>query len=276
MKRVLFVLAFIFLCLSVINCFAVEDLSGQQFEGFNLQGYTDDGEKEWDVKGSTADVEGNNIKISNVDANSYGESKMNVTAETGYVNQTEGTMRLETDVVITGEEGSQLLTDSLDWDKKADLVTTNDDVVITDDRMTIMGSGMEAKPGLKTAKIQKDVTARINTDPEEEDSKIVTISSDGPMEVDHANAFATFRDNVVVVYDGQTLEADYMEAHFDNEMQGIKEIVCLGNVVITRGENRSVADEAIYNAKTQKLTLLGRPKMIFLTEETNAFTSAGD
>ena len=49
------------------------DNSGQQFQGFNLQGYTDDGKKAWVVNGDKADISGSDIKISNVDAESYGD-----------------------------------------------------------------------------------------------------------------------------------------------------------------------------------------------------------
>lgn len=269
-----FYVFFIGICLLAGTAWAQQ--TQQQIQGFNLQGYSDEGEKQWDVKGDTADVSGGEIKISNVDANSYGETKMNVTAQTGFINQTDGKMRLEKDVIITSEEGSRMMTDSLDWDKQKDLVSTPDDVTITDDRMTVMGKGMEAKPGLKQAKVQEDVTVRVNTKPQEMDNQVVTITSDGPMEIDHANAFATFKDQVVVMHEGKILNADYMEVHFDKEMKGIREIICLGNVVITQGENRTVADKAIYNAQTQRMTLSGRPKLIFLTEGTDAASPFGN
>ncbi len=79
---------------------------------------TEEGDKSWDINGDTADIVGTKITLSNVDANSYGEQKMNLTAETGEVDQVSGNMHLKTDVVITSEEGQQLTTDSLNWDKK--------------------------------------------------------------------------------------------------------------------------------------------------------------
>src|SRR3990167_2611940 len=121
-------------------------LSEQKFQGFNLEGYTQSGEKSWEVKGESADIDGSQIKVNNVDANAYGEQKMNVTAETGMIDQATGKMRLEKDVVITSDQGSQLMTDSLDWDRNEDLVTTQDDVFIKDNRFTAMGKGMQPKP----------------------------------------------------------------------------------------------------------------------------------
>jgi len=249
----------------------------QKFQGFNLQGYDDNGEKAWNVNGDTADIIGEEIILHNVDANSFGEQKMNVTAKTGTVNQTSGKMRLEQDVVVTSEDGKQLTTDTLDWNRDDDLVSTEDDVRITDVGMMATGTGMNARPGLKTARIHEDVTVMIDTAPKDvEENKTVTITSDGPMEIDQALSLATFEDNVVAVQDDQTLMADRMEIYFDSEMSTIDKMICTGNVRIQQGENRSYATKAVYSAKTQKLTLTGRPKLIMLTEGGSLFATSGN
>jgi len=41
----------------------------QTFEGFNLQGYDDEGEKAWDVVGDTAEIKGSEVSINNINAN---------------------------------------------------------------------------------------------------------------------------------------------------------------------------------------------------------------
>jgi len=249
----------------------------QKFHGFNLQGYDETGEKAWNVNGDTADIIGNEVILSNVDANTFGEQKVNVTAKTGIVDQVSGKMRLEEDVVITSEDGKKLTTDSLDWNRNEDLVTTDDDVMITDERMVASGTGMRARPGLKTAKINEDVTVIIETEPEKEaESKTVTVTSDGPMIIDQAKSLATFEDNVVAVQADRVLKADRMEIYFDEKMNAVKEMICLGHVEIEQGENKSFADKAVYNAASQKLTLLGRPKLILLTEGDSLFAASGN
>jgi LPS export ABC transporter protein LptC/lipopolysaccharide transport protein LptA len=250
--------------------------SQQKFEGFNLEGYADNGEKAWDVNGDSADFVGPKIKISNVVGNSYGKQPMNVTADTGYIDQASGDMRLEKDVVITHQDGGQLLTDSLDWNKKADLVTTPDNVMIVDDQITVTGKGLEAQPGLKTAKINEDVIVKVKTDPELKNSKTVTITSDGPMVINQAEGVAVFKDNVIAIQEDKTLKADRMEVYLNKDANQINEIVCIGNVVIVQGENKSFADRAVYNAVQQKLTLSGRPKLIMLTEGENPFATVGN
>lgn len=249
---------------------------GQQFQGFNLQGYTEDGQKAWVVNGSKADILGDTIKISNVDAESYGDEKVNLTAETGTIDQASGNIHLEKDVVVTSERGTRLSTDSLDWSRKEDLVTTQDPVVITDQNMTLTGQGMQARPELKTAQIEKDVKAMMDTEPAPDVTKIITITSDGPMVVDQTKLYAVFQDNVVAVQEGQTLKADRMEVYFDEEKKQIKEMICTGNVVMIRGENKSFSDKAVYNGIERRLTLSGRPKLILMTEGNDVFASFGN
>jgi len=251
----------------------------QKFQGFNLQGYTDDGHKEWDVNGDTADIEGSKIKLSNVDANTYGEEQMNIKAQIGIIDQTSGEMHLEKDVVITTERGTKLLTDSLDWDREEDLVTTEDDVLIIDENFIVTGKGMSARPGLKTAQVKKDVTVKIDMNTEEnneDENPPLTITSDGPMVIDQAKHVATFDDNVVAVQADQTLNADRMEVYFNEEMNAIHKLICIGNVVIQQGENKSFADRAVYDAKANKVTLTGRPKLIILTGGNNAISAFGN
>jgi LPS export ABC transporter protein LptC/lipopolysaccharide transport protein LptA len=249
----------------------------QKFQGFNLQGYDEKGEKAWNVNGDTADIVGEEILLTNVDAHSFGEQKVNLTAREGVVNQNSGKIHLEKDVVITSEDGKQLTTDTLDWNRNEDLVTTEDDIMLTDERMMATGTGMRARPGLKTARIHEDVTVRLDIEPKQmEARKTVTITSDGPMEIDQLRSLATFEDHVVAVQEDQTLKADRMEIYFDSTMNTVDQMICTGHVSIQQGENRSYAQRAVYSAKDQKLTLTGRPKLILLTEGGNLFAVAGN
>jgi LPS export ABC transporter protein LptC/lipopolysaccharide transport protein LptA len=274
LMRIFCLLAFIIIVCSPGLLYA--DDPEQKFQGFNLQGYNDSGEKAWNVNGDTADIIGSKIKLFNVDANSFGKQKMNLTAETGILDQVSGNMHLEKDVVVTSERGTRLMTDSLDWHKEADLVKTDDDVLITDEGLTVTGKGMEARPGLKTAQIQENVTVLLDTEAKEQGGKTVTITCDGPLEIDQAQSKATFQENVVAVQENQTLKADKMEIYFDGEKNTIKEMICTGNVIIVQGDNKTFAEKAIYDAVSQKLTLYGRPKLIIVTEGENAITSFGN
>lgn len=267
MKRCL-----LFMCLltavSVCVPASAQDVP-QQLEGFNLEGYTDGGEKAWDVVGETADIKTDKIDINNVDANRYGEPNVNLKAKKGTINKASGNIHLERDVVITTESGEQLTTDTLDWQKDADLVTTEDFVTITgNDGMKTTGTGLEAHPGLRTAKLEKDVTLKVNTQPEIPPSldNMLEVTCDGPMEIDQSKNLGVFHNNVVAVQAGRQLKADKMEIYFNPETQQVKQVICIGNVEISQGENKSFSDRAVYNAADKKMILTGRPKLIMVTE----------
>ena len=283
MKRTVAISLALFVCLCIGRTAAVADEQhvGQKFEGFNLQGYNGQGDMVWTVNGETADVKQDTIEITNVDADTYGEQPMNVKAKKAFVRQGDGNMRLEEDVTITSEAGTRMLTDSLEWRRDEDLVTTKDNVIIQDETkgLTVTGKGLDAHPGLSTAKIKKDVKAMIDVNQADEDKanpNIVTITCDGPMVIDRGRSMATFEDNVVAVQNDQTLKADRMEIYFDEEKKTIQKLICIGHVVVVRGENQTYAKKMVYNAETQKMTLSGKPKLILLTEGENAITAPGD
>ncbi len=236
----------------------------QQFEKFNLQGYTNTGAKLWDVKGDTAEVDGNIVRINNIDANHYGQGEVNLTAAKGQLNKESGNVHLEKDVVITAKQGTQLKTDYIDWDKSKDIVKTDAPVVITDSSqgMTATGVGLLAHPNLQTAQMQEDV--KITVENEKTQTQTVTITCDGPMQIDQKNNKATFSKNVVAVESDRTLKADLMEVFFDPVTNKIKEAICTGNVSMVQGANVTNSQKAVYNAVDQTLTLSGRPKLIMI------------
>jgi LPS export ABC transporter protein LptC/lipopolysaccharide transport protein LptA len=238
----------------------------QEFEGFNLNGYTDGGQKSWEINGDKANVSDNKVKITNVDANSFGDQKVNLKSKTGSIDKANGNVHLEKDVVITSEQGAQMTTDTLDWKRSEGLVSTKDPVEITDDAMKVTGKGMVAHPDLKTASIQEDVKAHVSVNATAtKPSQNITITSDGPMEMDQIEQRAIFNENVVAteVSTGRELKADKMEVYFDQKAKTIKKLVCLGNVSVHQGENISYADKLVYDGATQKMVLSGSPKLIF-------------
>lgn len=248
----------------------------QQFEGFNLQGYTDEGDKAWDVEGDTADIKGTEITLTNVVANSYGDRQMNVTAENGTVDQINGRMQLENDVVIISDDGSKLMSDYIEWDKEKDMVMSDEEVYIKNDTFSATGTGMTAQPGLKSAQLEKDVTVRVDGQVSEEPSQQLTVTSDGPMILDQLLMKARFEVNVIAEQDGQTLKADVIEIYFKEGMKEVSEMICVGNVEIVQGDNKTYADKATYNALDQKLKLEGRPKLIIETGGEGGIASLGN
>ena len=272
------ILSLVMVTALIVTAHAQED--EQRFQGFNLQGYNDSGEKAWDVEGETADINGTEIQLTNVIANSYGDRSMNVTAAEGMVDQVSGHMKLEKDVVITSDDGSQLMTDYVEWDREEDLVSSDDEVYLKNETFTATGTGLEARPGMKSAQLNKDVTVRVDTTEiaaeEPKTTQYLTVTSDGPMVLDQLLNKARFEVNVVAEQEDQILKADVIEIYFKEGMKDVIEMICIGNVEISQGENKTYAEKATYNAEDQKLTLSGRPKLILETGGDNGIAPLGN
>ena len=258
----------------------------QQLQGFNLNGYNNTGQKTWQVNGDKADISDDKIKITNVDANFYGKENANLTSKTGTIDKVNGEVHLQDDVVITADRGTQMTTDSLDWNRNKNLITTKDPVKITDEQGVITGKGLTAHSDLKQASINQDVKAVINTSSSSktlkpQDAQTVIITCDGPMKMDQLKMHATFTDNVIASEKstGRRLYADKMDVWFDDKNKKIKKVICKGNVRVVQGTNASYADEMVYTGDDEKLTLTGRPKIVFDTNSTKGegmFKAAGN
>ena len=240
----------------------------QQLNGFNLNGYNNDGKKSWEINGAKADITDDNIKVTDVDANFYGKENANLKSKTGTINKATGEVNLNKDVVMTSDRGTTMTTDNLQWKRNEDLVTTEDTVHITDSQGTVTGKGLSAQPNMKKAQLNQNVTAVINPS-KKSTGQAITITSDGSMQMDQVRMYAVFNKNVVATEatTGRQLFADKMEAWFDEKNKRIKKLVCTGNVKVVQGDNASYAEQMVYNGEDQTLTMTGRPKLVFETTD---------
>ncbi|RKY33031.1 MAG: LPS export ABC transporter periplasmic protein LptC [Candidatus Omnitrophota bacterium] len=265
--------------------------SEQQIMDFSLSGHEEKGQKSWEISGKSADIFSEIIKLNEVVGNLYGkEEEINLKADRGAFNKKEGRVHLEDNVVVTTSTGSRLATQSLDWDRKKEMVSTKDIVHIERDNMCTEAQGATAEPGLNKMTLERDVKVDIL---EEEGASgqaqaltnRIAITCDGPLEVDYEKNIAIFQNNVKVDSEDVVIYSDIMEVYFltsqdrppgkleSNSMMGtkIEKIIARGNVKIVRGENISYSDEAVYTAMDKKITLSGKPKLvIYSTEDLNA------
>ncbi len=248
---------------------AAQEVPTQQLEGFNLNGYTSTGKKAWEINGDKADISDEKIDVTNVNANFYDpKQNANLKSRTGTIDKVNGDLHLQDDVVITAERGTTMTTDSLDWKRSQDLVTTDDPVRIEDEQGTVTGVGLKGHPNLKTAQLNEDIKAVINTNKDlKAPAQTVEITCDGPMEMDQGRMYAVFNKNVVAMEpaSGRKLYADKMEVWFDDKNKKIKKVICSGNVKVIQGNNASYADEMVYTGSDEKLIMTGRPKLVFDT-----------
>ncbi len=258
--------------------------SSEQISDFSLVGYGEKGKKAWDLAGKNADIFDEIVKLKDVVGNFYGpEEDITLTAQRGDFNKTSGLVHLEQNVVIVTSTGAKLTTESLDWDRKAELVTTKDLVNIKRDNMVTSGVGAVGEMGLKQVTLEKNVKVDILPQVKEgqeasgEDKTVITC--DGPLVVDYAQNIASFNNNVKVERTDSVIYSDKMDVFFkprDSKeaeiapgIMGskIEKIIARGNVKAVRGNNISYSEEAIYSAAEKKLILSGRPKLIIYSTE---------
>jgi len=278
--------------------------SDQQISDFSLAGYGDKGKKSWELSGKSADIFSDVVKLKDITGNLYGkEEDIKLTSDNGDFNKAEGKIHLENNVVITTTSGAKLTTDSLDWDRKNSVVSTQDLVNIVRDNMVASGQGARGETNLKKVNLQKDVKVKLvpegkGKDEAEAARENIVITCDGPMEIDYERNIAVFTNNVKVDRQDSVIYCDTMDVYFlksaekkeaAQEKEGeksaaagfmsdtsIDRIICRGNVRIVRGENVSYSEEAIYTAKDKKITLTGRPKLVLYSTEEFANAPSGD
>lgn len=278
--------------------------SDQQISEFSLSGYGDKGKKSWDLSGKTADIFNDLVKLKEVVGNMYGkEEDIKLTAKQGDFNKADGKVHLEKDVVITTTSGTKLTTDSLDWDRKNQQVSTEAPLNIQRANMVTTATGAKGNPTLKKVVLEKEV--KVDILPQEKNDPLggglkekIAISCDGPLEIDYEKNVAVFNNNVKVDRPDSQIYSDRMDLYFipgsskeKNNLatpkaampaisgnsgfmnSSIDKIICKGNVRIVRGQNTSFSDEAVYDSKDKKIILTGRPKLeLYSAEEMqNAF-----
>ncbi|MFH1622062.1 MAG: LPS export ABC transporter periplasmic protein LptC [Candidatus Omnitrophota bacterium] len=266
-KAKLVFLVLIFLGILCFDILLAQDESDQKILGFSLSNFGEKNKKTWDIVGDTLEVYGSLVNLTNIKADLYGEQEdMVLTADSGTFDRSEGKLHLQDNVIIVTESGAKMMTDTLDWLQKTETVSTEDQVNIYRENMEAKGVGATGHPDLKQVSLNKEVQVDISSEQEGELKK-TTITCDGPLDINYLKQEAVFNENVKA-YDGDSeLYADKMTGYFDKESKKIVKIVAEGNVKILRGQDTSYSDKAIYDTETQKISLIGRPKLIFYSKE---------
>lgn len=286
MHKIFFCIFLIFFCIIPrISKAEEKPEADQQIQDFSISGFGEKGKKAWDISGRSADIFDTNVKLKDVTGNMYGEKEqVKLKADEGNFDRAESKVFLEKNVQINTSSGTQMNTDTLQWDRKKQLVTTDDKVNITRENMITTAIGAVGAPNLNKVTLGKDVKVDILPVEQNQDKKKnkIIITCDGPLEVDYAKNIATFKNNVKVDTGEDQIYSDTMDIYFggtekeknkpqENKNAGmmdsrIEKIVARGHVKIARGENVSYSDEAVYTALDRKIVLTGRPQLIISSE----------
>lgn len=284
MKRIIFALFFLLSISFALDAAqkqppeqAKPEDAEQKMQDFSFCGFGPKGKKSWEVKGNSADIFTDIVKLTAVIANVYGEEEnINLVSDKGAYDKTSGKMHLEDNVVITTQTGGKLTTDSLDWDRDSKKVTTEDIVHIEKQTIKATAKGLEGQSDLKKVYLKDNVRVEIEEQQqligepvtEQKNKQPIIITCDGPLEIDYDKEIATFNNNVKADQGEQgQMYADKMEAYFEFKNKKILRLKSIGNVKIVKGENTSYSDEAVYSAQDKKMTLTGRPRLVIYSED---------
>ena len=233
----------------------------EKVKSFSISGFSDSGKKTWEMEGRSANILDDKIDLTDITANSFGDDvKVNLKADEGVFTRKNNDIELKKNVVIVTDEGTRLTTELLNWDAKKELVYTDKSLLIEREDMDITGTGASAKPDLRLAQLNKDITVKTK-DPE------AVITCDGPLEVDYDKNIAYFNNNVKLTDPETVIDTDKATAYFEPQKKSLTKVVCEGKVKITRGEDVTYAELLTYLPGEGRVILEGRPKIIIRNTE---------
>lgn len=242
-----------------------EDISDEDtgmestIENFNLEEFSDTGQKKWEIESTAAQIYEDIIKLTDVVGVAYGEEiDVTIKSDKGIYNKKTQDFQLIDNVRADTTNGFTLLTSKLNWDAKKERAYTDRKVLVKNEKVKILGSGAWAKPDLKEVKLKKDIVTNIDPD--------TIIVCDGSLEANYEENYAVFNENVIVKDARGKIWADEIKVYFNSE-QEIQKVIAKGNVKIKRGKNITLSERAEYIAKENKVLLTGKPKLFVYPEE---------
>ena len=276
--QVTYIILFALLIIGGLSCSKVKEVEekapvethGQQASGFYISGHGKGNKKNWEVKGDSPDILATDIVLlKNVETVSYGEENVvRLRADEGKYNKTSQDVYLEKNVIATTDDGGILTTESLNWNKASDEVSTKSDITIKKDEIDLTGKGAVGQPDLKKFQVQESVTMKIGNE--------TVIACSGPLEINYNENIAVFNNDVQLEDKRGKLFADVVEIHFDPKAKTVQKMIATGHVKIIQDKNTSYSDSAIYTANDGKVLLTGNPRLIIYPGELKEDVSIRD
>ena len=260
-QKIIFTIFLISLVFGYVFC------ENNKIKDFYLSSHQQTGGLGWEVYGNDATIDGNNVDINVMHGKYYAANDtIKIKSDRANLDKVSMDVLLRDNVQIENKDGMKLTTDVLDWQRNNNLVLTDAPVQIDRGDMRINAKGMQANTDLKTVNFKKDVKTRLsNATPQMQGA--VTITCDGPLEVEYDNGQAVFYKNVVVTHEQGVIYSDKATAYFDSAQKTITRIVCEGHVKIVKDQNVSYAQKATYLRAEAKVVLEGRPRLIYYPEQ---------
>ncbi len=231
---------------------------------FSFSKYTTSGDKEIEIEGDSADVFSRSVVLKNVIAKAYAEeSPVTITADQGTIDKATSKVRLDKNVVATTENGTRLLTETLDILPAKKMLETAVEAEVKKDNISIDGMGAQGDSRLKKVRFKKNVTVVVKN-PESESGRPTVITCEGPLVVDYDKDIARFHDNVIAEDERGKLRADLMDVYYNKDTRRVSKIVAVGNVVVDNPDgNQTFSDNVTYLAEEGRVILGGDTEALY-------------
>ncbi len=227
---------------------------------FSFSKYSNDGEKELEIEGDSANILAKTVNLMNVVAKAYAqEVPVTITADEGYYDRAREKVHFQKNVVATTEDGARLLTDELDIHPETRVMETEAPAEVKKENINIDGLGAHGDSRMKKVKFKKNVRVVIqNQGGEFQSNSPTVITCDGPLVIDYEQNIAHFQDNVISEDARGRLLADRMDVYYNKEQKGVSKIIAMGNVIIENPDgNRTYSDHVVYLAEEGRIILGG-------------------
>ena len=234
--------------------------SGETVSTFMLVGHTDDGRKKWEVRGQTANLLSETVHLSPVEATSYGNTKLDLTADRGQYHRDTRNIHLEQNVVLITADGVRLKTDSFDWDAQRQTGTTSAWVTVLRPGMRVVGQGGVCFPKVKRVRLEKSVTVTLLGNGGQ-----TVVTCDGPMEVDYGRHKIRFWRDVLVKDLKGTIRSDRLDVALNEKTNAMERATFWGHVRMNQGPQSAVANRANYWQLQGRTRLIGHPRLAMLS-----------
>jgi LPS export ABC transporter protein LptC len=235
---------------------------------FSFTKYTNTGQKEIEIEGSSADILNRTVDLLNVVAKAYAEeTPVTITSDKGRYDKEKNVVHLNENVVATTDDGTRLLTESLDIRPAERKMETDVQAEVKKDNINIEGTGAEGDSHLKKVKFKKNVTVIVQ-DPDQKTQGPTIITCDGPLVIDYEKNIARFKENVVAKDERGTLTADMMDVFYNKDTRKVAKIIAVGNVIIENPDgNKTFSDNVVYLAEEGRVILGGDTEALYYGDE---------
>src|SRR3989338_7851235 len=145
----------------------------QKILAFDMTGYTKDGQRKWAIKGESADIVSDTVKLNNIEADTYDKDRtVTLEADSGTYDKQSGGVKLEDNVVVTTSDGIKLTAEWFEWDSKTNTIRSDSKVEVTKDNLYASGMGASASANSKEVQLNQDVLVKQGD---------ITVTSKGPL-----------------------------------------------------------------------------------------------